>query len=137
MLSWCIATVGMNNLDHKNRILERHIRTFYHLGTAEETLPICLPIFLCPCLFSKLINSLPLSLHSFFFYPSFLFMCAALVFPFFFFFWKILDFFSFLFFLFFFFFLYGEGGGRRVQDGEHMYTCGGFILIFGKTNTVM
>ena len=22
-----------------------------------------------------------------------------------------------------------EGGGRRVQDGEHMYTCGGFILI--------
>ena len=26
---------------------------------------------------------------------------------------------------------------RRVQDGEHMYTCGGFILIFGKTNTVM
>jgi len=22
---------------------------------------------------------------------------------------------------------YGEGGGRRVQDGEHMYTCGGFI----------
>ena len=20
---------------------------------------------------------------------------------------------------------YGEGGGRRVQDGEHMYTCGG------------
>ena len=31
----------------------------------------------------------------------------------------------------------GEGGGRRVQDGEHMYTCGGFILIFGKTNTIM
>ena len=29
----------------------------------------------------------------------------------------------------------GEGGGRRVQDGEHMYTCGGFIWIFGKTNT--
>jgi len=26
--------------------------------------------------------------------------------------------------------------GRRVQDGEHMYTCGGFILIFGKTNYV-
>jgi len=22
---------------------------------------------------------------------------------------------------------YGDGGGRRVQDGEHMYTCGGFI----------
>ena len=32
---------------------------------------------------------------------------------------------------------YGEGGGRRVQNGEHMYTCGGFILIFGKTNTIM
>ena len=27
----------------------------------------------------------------------------------------------------------GEGGGRRVQDGEHMYTRGGFSLIFGKT----
>ena len=27
---------------------------------------------------------------------------------------------------------YGKGGGRRVQDGEHMYTCGRFILIFGK-----
>ena len=33
--------------------------------------------------------------------------------------------------------VYREGGGRRVQDGEHMYTCGGFILIFGKTNTIM
>ena len=32
---------------------------------------------------------------------------------------------------------YGEGGGRRVQDGEHMYICGGFILIFGKTNTIL
>ena len=32
---------------------------------------------------------------------------------------------------------YGERGGRRVQDGEHMYTCGGFFLIFGKTNTIM
>ena len=31
----------------------------------------------------------------------------------------------------------GEGGGRRVQDGEHVYTCGGLILIFGKSNTVM
>ena len=31
----------------------------------------------------------------------------------------------------------GEGGGRGVQDGEHMYTCGGFILMFGKTNTIM
>jgi len=32
---------------------------------------------------------------------------------------------------------YGEGGGRRVQDGEHGYTCGGFILMFGKTNTIL
>ena len=32
---------------------------------------------------------------------------------------------------------YGEGGGRMVQDGEHMYTCGGFISIFGKTNTIL
>ena len=23
------------------------------------------------------------------------------------------------------------------QDGEHMYTCGRFILIFGKTNKIM
>ena len=26
---------------------------------------------------------------------------------------------------------YGEGGA--VQDGEHMYTCGGFVLMYGKT----
>ena len=32
---------------------------------------------------------------------------------------------------------YGEGGRRRVQDGEHMYTCGGFISIFGKINTIL
>ena len=32
---------------------------------------------------------------------------------------------------------YGEGGGRRGQEGEHMYTCGGFILIFGKTSTIL
>ena len=30
---------------------------------------------------------------------------------------------------------YGEGEGRRDQDGEHGYTCGGFISMFGKTNT--
>ena len=30
----------------------------------------------------------------------------------------------------------GEGNGRGVQDGEHMYTCGGFMLIYGKTNTI-
>ena len=32
---------------------------------------------------------------------------------------------------------YREGGGRRVQDGEHVYTCGGFMLIYGKTNTIL
>ena len=32
---------------------------------------------------------------------------------------------------------YGEGGRRRVQDEEHKYTCGGFILIYGKTNTIL
>ena len=32
---------------------------------------------------------------------------------------------------------YGEGGGRRVQNGEHVYTCDGFILIYGKTNTIL
>ena len=32
---------------------------------------------------------------------------------------------------------YGEGGGRRVQDGEHVYTCGRFILIYVKTNTIL
>ena len=26
---------------------------------------------------------------------------------------------------------------RRVQDGEHMYTCGRFMLIYGKTNTIL
>ena len=29
-----------------------------------------------------------------------------------------------------------EGGGRSIQDGEHVYPCGGFMLIYGKTNTV-
>ena len=32
---------------------------------------------------------------------------------------------------------YGEGERGRVQDGEHMYTCGGFISIFGKTSTIL
>ena len=30
----------------------------------------------------------------------------------------------------------GEGGGRGVQDGEHMYTHGGVKLMYGKTNTI-
>ena len=28
-----------------------------------------------------------------------------------------------------------EGGG--VQDWEHVYTCGGFMLMYGKTNTIL
>ena len=32
---------------------------------------------------------------------------------------------------------YEEGSGRRVQDGEHVYTCGGFMLKYGKTNTIL
>ena len=31
----------------------------------------------------------------------------------------------------------GEGVGREVQDGEHMYTHGGFKSMYGKTNTVL
>ena len=31
---------------------------------------------------------------------------------------------------------YGEGQGRGVQDGEHVYTCGRFML-YGKTNTIL
>ena len=30
------------------------------------------------------------------------------------------------------------GGGQKVyKELKIMYTCGGFILIFGKTNTIM
>ena len=32
---------------------------------------------------------------------------------------------------------YGEGGGRGVQDWESVYTRGGFVLMYGKTNTVL
>ena len=32
---------------------------------------------------------------------------------------------------------YGEGGERRVQDGEHVYTRGRFMLMYGKTNTIL
>ena len=30
-----------------------------------------------------------------------------------------------------------EGGGREGQDGEHMYTRGGFKSMYGKTNTIL
>ena len=31
----------------------------------------------------------------------------------------------------------GEGGGRGLQVGEHMYTYGRFMLTYGKTNTIL
>ena len=31
----------------------------------------------------------------------------------------------------------GEGGGREVQVGEYVYTRGGFMLMYGKTNTIL
>ena len=31
----------------------------------------------------------------------------------------------------------GGGGGRGVQDWELMYTHGGFMSMYGKTNTVL
>ena len=33
--------------------------------------------------------------------------------------------------------LYGEGSGRGVQDGEHVYTRGGFMLMYGKTTSIL
>ena len=30
----------------------------------------------------------------------------------------------------------GEEGGRGVQDGEHMYTNGWFMSMYGKTNII-
>ena len=32
---------------------------------------------------------------------------------------------------------YGEGGGSGGQDGEHVYTHGGFMLMYGKTNIIL
>ena len=37
---------------------------------------------------------------------------------------------------------YGEGGGRGVQDGEHVYTHGRCManhasVMYGKTNTIL
>ena len=31
----------------------------------------------------------------------------------------------------------GEGGGSRVQDGEHMYTHGWFISMYGKNHNIV
>ena len=30
-----------------------------------------------------------------------------------------------------------DGTGREVQDGEHVYACGRFMLMYGKTNTIL
>ena len=32
---------------------------------------------------------------------------------------------------------YGERGGRDVQDWEHVYTHGGFMLTYSKINTIL
>ena len=32
---------------------------------------------------------------------------------------------------------FGEGGGKGVQDGEHVYTPGRFTWMYGKTNTIL
>ena len=31
----------------------------------------------------------------------------------------------------------GERSGRGVQDGEHVYTRGGFMSVYGKTTTIL
>ena len=31
----------------------------------------------------------------------------------------------------------GEGSGRGVQDGEDIYTRGGFMSMYGETNTIL
>ena len=31
----------------------------------------------------------------------------------------------------------GREVGGGVQDGEHMYACGGFMLMCGRTNTIL
>ena len=30
-----------------------------------------------------------------------------------------------------------EAAGSGVQDGEYMYSCGGFMSMYGKTNTIL
>ena len=32
---------------------------------------------------------------------------------------------------------YAVGGGSGVWDGKHVSTCGGFMLMYGKTNTIL
>ena len=32
---------------------------------------------------------------------------------------------------------YEVGSGKEFQDGEHVYTCGGCMLMYGKINTIL
>ena len=32
---------------------------------------------------------------------------------------------------------YSEGGGKGIQDGEPVYTRGGFMSMYGKTNMIL
>ena len=32
---------------------------------------------------------------------------------------------------------YREEGGKGVQNGEYVYPRGGFMLMYGKTNTIL
>ena len=32
---------------------------------------------------------------------------------------------------------YVEGSGRGVQDGDHVHNRGRFMLMYGKTNTIL
>ena len=32
---------------------------------------------------------------------------------------------------------YREGGGKGIRDGEPVYTRGGFMLMYGITNTIL
>ena len=32
---------------------------------------------------------------------------------------------------------YGKGGGRGVQEREHVYAHGGHMLMYAKTNTIL
>ena len=30
-----------------------------------------------------------------------------------------------------------EGRWKGIQDGEYVFICGGFVLMYGKTNTIL
>ena len=31
----------------------------------------------------------------------------------------------------------GEGGGKGIKGGEHIYTCGRFMSMYGKTTSIL